>query len=199
MMNKYNINENGEIDGESISYYKNGEVESKGSYFNKRRNGYWEFYWYTGQLQSCGNYKEGKHDGIWKEYIDGYLHSVHTYKDGKLEGASESRFSNGLLNWKGQYKNDKEEGEWSFYDIYGNISEKGNYSSGQRIGIWQEGGQIVSHYTDGERVSTEKERQEKIENEELMEKTTIEAQKFFLKYLIIGLLLIFTLIFLLFI
>ncbi|MES2590479.1 MAG: hypothetical protein V4608_01255 [Bacteroidota bacterium] len=189
MGTKFNINESGELDGESISYYKNGEIESKGSFLNKQRHGYWEFYWYTGKLQSSGNYVEGKYNGIWKEYIDGYLHSINTYNDGKLDGHSEAWFSNGLVNWKGRYKNDKEEGEWTFHDIYGNISEKGEYSNGLKVGLWEEGGQIISYYTDGKRISTEKEKQNS-KKEEQLEKNTIEAQNFFLKYLIIGLVLI---------
>ena len=189
MINKC-YNEAGDKDGESVSYYKNGEIESKGFYLNKLKHGYWEYYWYTGQLRSCGQYNNGEYDGVWKEYFDGRLHSVNMYKQGKREGEWESYFSNRLLNWKGQYKNDKEEGEWIFYDIYGNISEKGNYSNGQRIGIWQEGAHIVSHYNDGQRVA-------EVKNEELIEKTTIEAQQFFWKYLTIGLLLISLLLFLL--
>ena len=197
MNNKYNINENGEIDGESISFYKNGELESKGNYLNKLRSGYWEFYWYTGQLQSKGNYKNGKFDGEWKEYVDSHLHSIYNYKDGILEGECECHFSNGLLNWKGRYKNDKEEGEWAYYDIYGNISEKGTYIDGLRHGLWQEGGQMVSHYDDGKRISTKKEKQENSIKEKLIEKTTTDAHNFFLKYLVIGLVSIGVLIFLL--
>ncbi|MES2139003.1 MAG: hypothetical protein V4511_04805 [Bacteroidota bacterium] len=190
MTSKHNVNENGEIDGESISYYKNGQLESKGNYFNKERHGNWEFYWYTGQLQSKGTYKEGKYDGEWKEYVDSHLHSVFNYKEGILEGESECHFSNGLLNWKGNYKNGKEEGEWNYYDLYGNISEKGHYSNGVRYGLWQENGQIVSHYNDGQGISTEREKQENSIKEKLIEKTTAEAQSFFFKYLIIGLILI---------
>lgn len=197
MINRQNINENGELDGESISYYKNGQLESKGNYVNKLRTGNWEFYWYTGQLQSKGSYKEGKCDGEWKEYVDAHLHSVYNYKEGILEGSSECHFSNGLLNWKGNYKNGKEEGEWNYYDIYGNISGKGSYLNGLRHGLWQEGGQMVSHYDDGQRISTEKEKQENSIKEKLIEKTTTEAQNFFLKYLVIGLLLIGLLTFLL--
>lgn len=197
MVNRQNINENGELDGESISYYKNGQLESKGNYINKLRTGNWEFYWYTGQLQSKGSYKEGKFDGEWKEYVDAHLHSVYNYKEGILEGSSECHFSNGLLNWKGNYKNGKEDGEWNYYDIYGNISEKGSYLNGLRHGLWQEGGQMVSHYSDGQRISTEKEKQENSIKEKLIEKTTAEAQNFFLKYLVIGLILIGLLTFLL--
>ncbi len=197
MINKQNINENGDGDGESICYHKNGQFESKGNYFNKLRNGYWEFYWYTGQLQSNGNYKEGKCEGEWKEYIDGYLHSIYNYRDGILEGSSECHFSTGLLNWKGDYKNGKEEGEWVYYDIHGNISEMGTYINGQRQGIWEEGGEAVSYRNDGKRIGTSLEKQGDVSNEIPIERTTAEAENFFLKYVIIGLLLIGLLIFLL--
>lgn len=197
MIIKQNINENGEVDGESISYYKDGQLEAKGNYINGLRDGFWEFYWYTGQLRSKGNYKRGKFDGEWREYIEGNLHLVKTYRFGILEGDSESYYSNGQLNWKGQYKNDQLEGEWVYYDIHGNISEKGSYLNGLRYGLWQEDGQMVSHYNDGKRVSTESEKQEYIKQESLNVQKTTDVQNFFVKYVVIAILLIGLVIFLL--
>lgn len=197
MTSKKNINENGEVDGESITYYKDGKLESKGNYLNGERNGYWELYWYTGQLKMKGNYKNGKFDGEWREYIEGNLHLVNTYCDGVLDGESESHYSNGQINWKGQYKNDKLEGEWVYYDIHGNIVEKGSYLNGLRHGLWQEEGEIVNHYNDGKRVSTESEKQEFIRLENLNKQKTAAAQKFFIKSVVIAVLLIGLIIFLL--
>lgn len=197
MITNQSINENGEVDGESIIYNKEGQLESKGSYTNGQKNGYWELFWYTGQLKANGNYKNDKFEGEWREYIEGNLHLVNTYHDGILEGESESHYSNGQINWKGQYKNGKEEGDWIYYDIHGNINEKGTYLNGLRHGIWQEDGQMVSHYNDGKRISTESEKQEFTRQENLNEQKTAAAQKFFLKYVAIAILLIGLLIFLL--
>lgn len=197
MINNKNINENGDVDGESISFYKNGQIESKGNYRNKQRNGYWELYWYTGQLKSKGNYKNGVLDGEWKEFIEGNLHLVNTYHDGLLEGESESHYSNGQLNCKGHYKNDKKEGEWVYYDIHGNIHEKGAYQNGIRYGVWQEEGQMVSHYNDGKRIISESEKQEFSRQESLNEQKTAKVQNFFIKYVIIAILLIGLIVFLL--
>jgi len=198
MTSKQNINENGEVDGESVSYYKDGQLESKGNYANGKRSGYWELYWYTGKLRSKGNYKKGKFDGEWSEYIEGNICLVKTYRDGILEGECKSFYTNGQLNWKGLYKKDKKEGEWEYYDIHGNINEKGSYLNGSRYGIWEEEGQMVNHYNDdGKRIITESEKQEYLRQENLIEQKSAGVQNFFIKYVVIAILLIGLVIFLL--
>jgi antitoxin component YwqK of YwqJK toxin-antitoxin module len=48
-------------------YWDNGNLQSKGSYVNGLKEGYWEYY-EDGNLISKGLYKEGNKEGIWEYY-----------------------------------------------------------------------------------------------------------------------------------
>ena len=54
--------------GEWVSYYKNGQLESKGIYNNGIKEGEWIWYYDNGQLQIKGFYKNGKQVGEWISY-----------------------------------------------------------------------------------------------------------------------------------
>jgi len=65
-----------------------GEVTGRhqGSYKNGKKDGPWVSYWDNGQLDSKGTYKDGKKDGPWVSYLkDGtvYESSTGTFKDGE--------------------------------------------------------------------------------------------------------------------
>lgn len=96
-------------DGQKISYYLNGNIDSKGQIKNLTENGDWEYwhpngnkaregkfmdgkpngthkYWYeNGQLRGIGNWKNGVYDGSWEMYSeDGKEKIIQNYKEGKL-------------------------------------------------------------------------------------------------------------------
>jgi len=60
-MNLINLyNEKGQKHGYWESYYKNGQLLSKGSFLNGKRHGDWEYYWDNGQLDYKKTYDNGK-------------------------------------------------------------------------------------------------------------------------------------------
>ena len=77
--------EDGEKTGEWLTYYDNGNIESKGSYISgdkdyiwEDKNGLWQYFYKNGILkeegefivyESYGTKKNGRH-GVWKEYHD---------------------------------------------------------------------------------------------------------------------------------
>ncbi len=90
-------NDEGELIGERLVYYPNGQIAEKQNYINGKLNGesFWlseknvvlksyiyengdlhgsaQFYNPKGELLSEGKYKRGKKDGVWKYYEDGKL------------------------------------------------------------------------------------------------------------------------------
>ena len=51
----------GELEGESIAYYDNGQLRRKGVWKNTKLEGYWEFYNKDGSTrETSGTYKNGK-------------------------------------------------------------------------------------------------------------------------------------------
>jgi hypothetical protein len=81
-INQYDMD--GRKQGYWEDYYKNGDLLSKGSFKNGKRDGYWE--WYDdGKLNYNGSYKDGEWDGIWGFYNEnGQLEQKDLYKNGKL-------------------------------------------------------------------------------------------------------------------
>jgi len=97
IMSIENYNSNGQLNGEKLVYYENGQLAEKSNYVNGKRegqstiyaengvvlkeflykndelNGISKYYNNKGQLVAKGTYKNGKKHGIWKYYTDGKL------------------------------------------------------------------------------------------------------------------------------
>jgi antitoxin component YwqK of YwqJK toxin-antitoxin module len=54
------FNANKEKSGEWISYYRNGQINSKANFQNDKKDGIWEFYDFTGKMFMTLNYVSGK-------------------------------------------------------------------------------------------------------------------------------------------
>jgi len=136
---------NGKKEGPWVGYYKNGQLDYKGTYKNGKWDGPWVSYYDNGQLWLKGTYKDGKWDGPWVYYYkDGQLDYKGTYKDGKLDGPWETYYYNGQLSEKGNYKDDEKEGLWVSYYKNGQLDYKGTYKDGKSDGPG------VSYYEDGQ-------------------------------------------------
>ena len=79
-------------DGVVETFYKNGQLESRGNYKDGKQDGLWETFLSNnnplilhGHLQSRGNYKNDEEDGLWEEFDrDGNLTSTKTWENGVL-------------------------------------------------------------------------------------------------------------------
>ena len=114
-----NYGENGELDGEWISYWEKGEVKNEeGHYKDGKRDGKWVVYdWFDGNgILEEGNYKNGEKEGKWiYYYIVGKVWEEEYYEDGKLEGQYIEYYENGDTLQIGNYKDGEEIGEWIYY------------------------------------------------------------------------------------
>jgi antitoxin component YwqK of YwqJK toxin-antitoxin module len=76
----------GKKEGESITYYTNGQVRLKGTYKNGERDGLWVIYNEVGDIENETNYREGLMDGKDKFYTGGLLRYETEYHDDKKNG-----------------------------------------------------------------------------------------------------------------
>ena len=101
----------GKREGPWVSYFENGQLDSKGTWKNGKEEGPWVGYFDNGQIETKGNFKDGLEEGPWVQYYD-----------------------NGQLYWKGEYKNGKKEGPWESYNDDGQSDEfTGTYKNDVKI------------------------------------------------------------------
>lgn len=98
-------NNEGLLDGESMVYYKEGQLAEKRVY------------------------KKGKLEGkaTWF-YESGKEMKTYVYKNGLLHGKAKFYKANGDIEIDGQYKNDKKDGIWKYYKEDGTLSEEKDFT-----------------------------------------------------------------------
>lgn len=102
------------LHGRYISYFVNGNVDSKGNFSNNEANGVWEFFFESGNLKMRGILKQSANYGIW-EYF---------YESGQ-------KSMEGTINGKNR------EGTWTMYYESGKVKEVGDYANNRRNGNWK--------------------------------------------------------------
>lgn len=108
------------LDGKYMSYYINGNIESKGQFTNNETTGQWEFYYETGKLKMRGDLTNNSNNGYW-EYF----------------------YENGHKSMEGEINNKQRQGEWKIYYESGALKEKGTFTDNKREGHW------IEYFEDG--------------------------------------------------
>lgn len=101
------------VHGRYISYYLNGNVESKGQFTNNETTGVWEFFYETGNLKMRGILRQNTNYGLW-EYF----------------------YESGQKSMEGNVNGRNRDGEWKTYYENGQIKEIGEYENNKRVGLW---------------------------------------------------------------
>ena len=94
----------GILQGESCSYYEDGNLKWRGSYKNGKTYGKWEF-WDNSGSKYC------------EVYFDNDLYN----------GPYKSWYANGQLKETGQFSNNRKTGTWTDYDKAGNVINESVY------------------------------------------------------------------------
>lgn len=104
------------LNGRYISYYLNGNVESKGQFTNNETTGVWEFFYETGNLKMRGILRQNANYGLWEYFYESGQKSMEGTINGKLrEGEWKTYYENGQVKEQGEYKENKRTGLWSSY------------------------------------------------------------------------------------
>lgn len=104
VMSTETYNSNGNLEGEKIIFYPNGQIAEK------------------------SNYQEGKLEGDSKWYSEkGILLKEFTYKNNELHGLSKYYDVDGLISAEGQYQNGRKHGVWNYYEA-GQLKESKDHT-----------------------------------------------------------------------
>ena len=106
--------------GTYISYFLNGNIESRGQFVNGETDGVWEFYYETGGLKMRGIVRENSNYGFWEYY-----------------------FENGAKSMEGVIQGKSKEGDWRIYYESSELKETGRFMDNKRNGFWR------TYYEDG--------------------------------------------------
>lgn len=102
------------LHGNYISYYLNGNIESRGQFTDNETTGVWEFFYETGNLKMRGILKQNANFGLW-EYF----------------------YESGQKSMQGNVNGKNREGEWISYYENGQVKEAGYYTRNKRSGVWK--------------------------------------------------------------
>ena len=133
---------NGKLDGEAISFYKNGALEEQSNYKDGNREGLYVAYHENGQLERKQNYINGQRNGPFERYTkDGLLLEKADFQDGKYKGIYESYYTNGKLKRKSSAsylnKGDIKDGKSEKYFEDGQLEALESYTEGIKDGDFQ--------------------------------------------------------------
>jgi len=102
------------LQGRYISYFLNGNMESKGQFVNNETSGVWEFYYETGNIKMRGILRQNSNYGRWEYFYEG-----------------------GQKSMEGTINNKLREGIWLIYYESGDLKETGEYRDNKRAGLWK--------------------------------------------------------------
>lgn len=104
------------LHGRYISFYLNGNPESKGQFINNETSGVWEFFYETGNLKMRGILRQNSNYGLWEYFYESGQKSMEGTINGKnREGEWKQYYENGQLKEIGTYENNKHVGLWKAY------------------------------------------------------------------------------------
>ncbi len=103
-----------QLQGRYVSYFLNGNIESKGQFAKNETTGVWEFYYETSNLKMRGVLRQNSNYGRW-EYF----------------------YESGQKSMEGTINNKKREGVWKVFYESGELKEIGEYVDNKRSGLWE--------------------------------------------------------------
>lgn len=104
------------LNGRYISYFVNGNVESRGQFRNNETVGVWEFFYETGNLKMRGLLKQNSSYGTWEYFYESGKKSMEGSINGKeREGLWKMYYESGALREEGEFDKNKHTGRWVYY------------------------------------------------------------------------------------
>lgn len=148
------------LHGRYISYFLNGNIESKGQFMNNETTGVWEFFYETGNLRMRGILRQNSNYGVWEYFYEsgsksmegtidgknkvgewkiyyesGDLKEVGEYVDNKRQGLWKTFFEDGTLRGEIEYSEDH--GRYTEYDHAGKVLAEGPRAGARNVGHWR--------------------------------------------------------------
>ena len=125
---------NGEIDGEILEYYANGDLYAKSYYVSGKKNGLETVYHYNKKVSSEIAYENGVFNGSYKTYhANGQPNEIGQTIEGSYEGPWRMYYDDGTLKTTFTYKKGKLHDLYQYYDTDGKLFYDFVYRKGEII------------------------------------------------------------------
>ncbi len=116
-------------------YHTSGELRAEGEYIEGLKEGPWTFYFVNGSTEQKGSYKGDLPTGQWKWFFaNGTMHREEIYRKGKEDGHAVEYDSAGVVINEGDYSMGNKNGIWKL--TVNDHTEEGEYQDGERNGPW---------------------------------------------------------------
>ncbi len=130
------VNDN--IEGKFINYYHNGKIRYESNFKNNEPDGLFIFYHENGKKKGVMKYKNGN---LIEDYImyfpNGMVKSVVKYNEEKKTGIGKFFYESGKIKETITYKNDVHSGECKTYYENGRLKSKGQIKNEKKTGKWE--------------------------------------------------------------
>ena len=125
---------NGEVDGEILEYYANGDVYAKSYYIAGKKSGLETVYHYNKNISSEINYINGELSGSYKTFhSNGKPNEIGQSLEGNFTGAWKTYYSDGTLESESTYKKGSLSDLYKYYDTDGKLFYEYVYRKGELI------------------------------------------------------------------
>lgn len=145
----------GQKQGEWITYFSNGKVESRLSYAGDRADGDFRNWHENGNKAEVGKWHNGEKAGEWVSWhANGKIAGAVSYKDGMPNGRGISYYDNEKPKVRGEWKTGQKHGNWIEYYRSGAEKENTNWHDGKLHGVttgYKKNGKVdfKGEWTDG--------------------------------------------------
>ncbi len=150
----------GALNGPSLRWHRNGELQEKGDMVSGRRDGQWITWWANGKPASKVGFSKGRPEGSWQELYDngrvavqgqmtkGLAHGkwqhfnkagfvLGSYMMARGAGHVTRWYKDGIKRSQVQHKAGRPDGEARTWHPNAAIESEGQHRAGERVGLWR--------------------------------------------------------------
>jgi len=127
---------NGNLNGNWKTYYKNGNIKSSSNYENGRIDGEATFWYNTKNRTKRADVTFENNliiDYYYEYYESGTQKAKIEYDDGVADGDAEFYYPNGKIKIEAEYKNNEKHGKWIYFNEKGEKIGKEKWKKGRRV------------------------------------------------------------------
>jgi len=150
----------GTLNGPSLSWHRNGELQERGAMSAGRRDGLWSTWWPNGKFARKINYRQGRPEGDWKEFhlngkvavhgrmVGGVPHGkwmryskagfpLGSYRMKKGKGFVVRWYDDGIKRSEVHHIDGRPDGGARTWHPNASLESEGRHSKGARAGLWR--------------------------------------------------------------
>lgn len=120
---EFSVGINNQLEGEYISYFKDGTVKNTGFFKDNISTDEWRYYFESGELRMVGDVINGKNHGLWQYYYESGEKKMEGHLvEGRRTGDWLIYSTNGFKQSEGKYENNARVGTWKYYRSSGALN-----------------------------------------------------------------------------